>query len=153
MGSEANNKFELRNHFGVVVKDLDIATKMWSKMLAPLGIGPWQITEVAPKKEDIIVGKPFRIKAAIAVLEALGSDFQLELIEELEGDMIWSQFSKKHGEIWHHLEMYVPDYDEALSNFQKHGAKMIFSMHSPLGKRVCYLEMQPGGCIWALLER
>lgn len=76
---------------------------------------------------------------------------QLELIQQLEGDMVWSQFYQEHGEGWQHIEFVVTNYDEVMSAFEKHGGKCIYTVLNPEGKCVSYVET-PEGIVFAFSE-
>lgn len=131
-------------HIGIVVKDVVKTSKLLSSLL---GIGPWKIDETAPKKEELIVGEPFRLKLAFGNLR----ETELELLQPLEGDSVWSQFIETNGEGVHHLCFTVPNWDEMVSKFRAEGGKMIVGGIYK-GKRWCYFDTKPGGTVVELFE-
>jgi len=134
----------LPHHIGVVVKDIDKATKFLS---STLGIGPWDISKNLVFKE-MFVGQPFRINAAHAKLESV----ELELLQPLEEGSLWGQFLKARGEGLHHISFKVSNWDEMVSKLQEQ-VTMVVGGINPYGKRWCYFETEPGGIIFELDEK
>ena len=131
-------------HVGIVVKDVVKTSELLSSLL---GVGSWKIDETAPKKEELIVGEPFRLKLAFGNLR----ETELELLQPLEGDSVWSQFIETNGEGVHHLCFTVPNWDEMVSKFRAEGGKMIVGGIYK-GKRWCYFDTKPGGTVVELFE-
>ncbi len=127
------------NHIGIVVKDIDktieLLTSMW-------GLGPWVIVEDSPRKEDIMIGEPYRLKVAFAKLGPL----VLELFQPLEGRSIWSEFIEVKGEGIHHIGFEVSDWDEMILKLQEQGCRMVAGAVYE-GKRWGYFETEPGRII------
>jgi catechol 2,3-dioxygenase-like lactoylglutathione lyase family enzyme len=131
-------------HLGVVVKDLDKAKGFLSRVL---GLGPWQVIDYAPTKDELFIGEPFRLRIAVAELVPLA----LELVQPLEGKSIWSEFLKSKGEGLHHIAFTVPNWDEMVQKMEEAGSRMTAG-GSINGKRWCYFETSPGGVIIELGE-
>lgn len=129
---------------GVVVKDIDKTTKFLSSIW---GLGPWEITEFAFSRDDLIVGEPFRIKVAYAKLGAT----KLELVQPLEGRSIFSQFLETKGEGLYNVNFRVSNYDDVVSKLQEHGGKMILGIALE-GKRYGYFDTKTGGIIVEFAE-
>lgn len=93
---------------GVVVKDLDRTLKALTEVF---GLGPFRtITYPPPDRTDIervYKGSPasFVFREAFADLGSV----ELEIIQPLDGESIWSDFLKEHGEGLHHIRFNVPD--------------------------------------------
>ena len=133
------------HHIGVVVKDIDETTKFLSSMF---GLGPWDISEYVPAKDEVIVGEPFRLKIAFAKL----GETSLELLQPLEGRTIWSEFLETHGEGVHHVAFGISNWDEVVSQLQEQGSRMIAGATSE-GIRFCYMDTGPAGIILELIEK
>jgi len=131
-------------HLGVVVEDLDKAKEFLSRVL---GLGPWQVIDFAPTKDELFIGEPFRLRIAVAELAPLA----LELVQPLEGKSIWSEFLKSKGEGLHHIAFTVPNWDEMVQIMEQAGIRMAAG-GTINGKRWCYFETSPGGIIIELGE-
>lgn len=151
MPSDTGRKSALPNHICVAVKDIEKATEFLSSILAPLGLGTWEIVESSPRKEEITVGEPFTIKLAVAKWEALGP-VVLELIQPVAGRSIWAQFIETKGEGLHHIAYGVSNFDEEVSKLQEHGGTMIAGGIFQ-GRRWCYFDTEPGGTMFEVMEQ
>lgn len=114
---------EIFNDFvqiGVVVRDLDQATAALSEIF---GIGPFRTIEWPPAARSDIeryyYGEPGDFSARMAFTE-LGT-VELELIQPLEGNSIWADFLRDHGEGIHHIRFNVPDIQPVLGYLAGHG--------------------------------
>ena len=132
------------HHIGVVVKDIDETTKFFSSMF---GLGPWDISEATPTKDEVMVGEPFRLKMAVAKL----GETSLELLQPLNRRTIWSEFLETHGEGVQHIGFGVSNWNEVVSRLQKRGNRMVAG-GLYRGKRWCYFDTKPGGIIVEFLE-
>lgn len=110
---------------GVVVRDLDRTVE---RLSTTFGIGPWQHFDW-PLDRDDMTGtyreKPghFRMRTALVKL----GHVELELIQPLEGDNIYSDFLEEKGEGIHHLRFDIPDVETALESWAGEGIKIIQS--------------------------
>ncbi len=104
---------------GVIVRDLDQAIKALSEIF---GIGPFRaITWPPADRTDVqkfYRGKPGNFTARMAFAE-LGP-IELELIQPLEGESMWSDFLKEHGEGIHHIRFNVPDVEPVIEYLAGH---------------------------------
>ena len=123
MSSQQKVKREMCNDFvqiGVVVRDLDRTIKALSEIF---GIGPFRtITWPPAGRTDIqrtYHGQPGNFTARMAFTE-LGST-ELELIQPLAGESIWSDFLEEHGEGIHHIRFNVPDIGPVMKYLAGHG--------------------------------
>jgi hypothetical protein len=93
---------------GVVISDLDASIRVLSEVF---GIGPFRTIDWPPAgrtdMERFYHGGPADFTARMAWTE-LGP-IELELIEPLEGESIWSDFLEEHGEGIHHIRFNVSD--------------------------------------------
>lgn len=133
------------HHIGVVVKDIDETTKFLSSMF---GIGPWDISEVAITKDELIMGEPFRLKIAFTKL----GEMSLELLQSLEGKTVWSEFLETHGEGVHHICFGVSNWDEVVAKTKEQGSRMVAGGIVWGTTHWCYFDTKPGGIIIEFLE-
>lgn len=127
------------SHIGAIVKDISATTKFLSSIC---GIGPWETFEDSVSKDKLIVGRPFKLKAAVAKLGSI----ELELLQPLEEKNIWSDFLTTRGEGIHHICFVIPNWDKVVPKLQESGARMVAGAVSR-NMRWCYLEIKPGGII------
>lgn len=107
---------------GYVVENVDATIKNYYEKL---GIGDWHIyTYGAPLLKFMnYYGKPIMYKSRIAL--AYFGEMRLEIIQNLEGHTIYSDFIKKHGYGVQHLGIYVPNMQQALEDVAKRGFSVI----------------------------
>jgi methylmalonyl-CoA/ethylmalonyl-CoA epimerase len=103
---------------GLVVRDSEAtARRYWDDF----GIGPWRFYTIDPSNTTgmRLRGRPVRhsFRAALATF----GDLTLELIEPLDGESVYSEHLKEHGEGLHHLAFAVDDYDSARERLEKSG--------------------------------
>ena len=101
----------------IVVHDVDKTMKsLWDTF----GIGPWEVYIRDPESKNInevtthmtYYGKPARFGYVMA--RTYGTEgIKLELIQPVEGDSIYADFLRDHGEGIQHLGWYVVDTLEA----------------------------------------
>jgi len=129
----------LTPHVADIVKDITKTSAVLSKILAPLGIGPWNITKFSP--DEIVIGEPWTNSVALATLEDYLGPVQLELIQQEEGKWLWNEFLEAHGQAWHHVSITVPNWDEVISQFTKYGGKVFFQIRVG-AKRFAYVNIE-----------
>ncbi len=124
---------------GVVVRD---ARKVAERLYALLGAGPFRLMEYPIPGVDaqaIFRGEP----AAYRVLLAFGQlgATQVELVQPLEGESIWSEFLAQHGPGLHHFRVTVSNFDETVQAWQDAGIEMIASgTGAHVGSRWAYFD-------------
>ena len=129
-----------------VVKDIDKTIKFLSSMW---GLGPWHTLDYKARKDDMIVGEPFKIKVAWA---DVGGPLVYELIQPLVGRSVWAQFLETKGEGLHVIAYSTPsNWGEIVPKLQAQGATMLVGATFE-GKRWCYLDTKPGGIRIELTE-
>jgi hypothetical protein len=105
---------------GVVVRDLDRATAALSEIF---GIGPFRTIDWPPADradiERYYYSELGDFSARMAFTE-LGP-VELELIQPLEGESIWADFLRDHGEGIHHIRFNVPDIEPVIHYLAGHG--------------------------------
>ena len=106
----------------LVVEDLDEAVENYSTLL---GIGPWEFYTYGKPlvKEMTYRGKPgdYRMRLAVAPMGPL----QIELIQPLEGENIYSDFVSEHGYGLHHIAVAVEDMESAIAQAEAAGIAVI----------------------------
>ena len=135
---------------GIVVHDLDKSIENYQNAF---GIGPWGIMNIDSSifSDMTYNGRPVqhRFRAAFAMVGPL----QLELIQPVEGDNIFSDFLKEHGEGLHHLgHLRVSNLDEAIETFEKEDFPCLQSGRYPGGGYAFMDTVKTLGVIIELLE-
>jgi len=135
---------------GIVVHDLDKSMENYQNAF---GIGPWGTMNIDPSifSDMTYHGRPIqhRFRAAFAMVGPL----QLELIQPVEGDNIFSDFLKEHREGLHHLgHLRVSNLDEAIETFKKEGFPCLQSGRYPGGGYAFMDTVKTLGVIIELLE-
>ncbi len=106
--SEANSRTHLGPvlQIGFIVRDVEAAARRWTELFDfdSLKIVDW------PLREDMraeLRGKPIDLKMRIAFIET--GSVQLEFIQPLEPNNIYTEFLETRGEGLHHILFDVPD--------------------------------------------
>ena len=133
---------------GIVVKDVKKTSEFFSSIL---GIGPWKIRERAFTTDEMKVGQPFKILQGIAYWGAL----EIELIQPLEGNRMYSDFLETKGEGLHHLRTRVKNLGENVSKLEKAGIKVIMrGWKENEGIGMAYMDTTKiGGVIFEISEK
>jgi hypothetical protein len=104
---------------GVVVRDVDATVRAFTEVF---GIGPFRVVECpAPERQDqqYLRGAPVRFRTRQAFAD-LGN-FELELIQPVEGTTIWSEFLERHGPGIHHIRFNTPELEEVVALLKHRG--------------------------------
>jgi len=132
----------------IVVKDIDRAIEYYT---STFGMGPFRIGDV--DMEGVLLrGKPTSTKIKVALAES--GPLQVELIQPVEGQNIYTEFLDSKGEGLHHLGFQVDDLDAILAELAKEGIEPVFYHSFPdLGIAFAYLNTDRiGGVIFELIE-
>lgn len=123
----------------LVVKNIDETVRKYWEIY---GIGPWQIYTMVPAdmRETTVRGKEteFGMKAAFTTV----GNVQLELIEPLDDNSIYSEFLEKHGEGLHHIACAVDNFDETLSRLKNQGVRVLQGGITKENLGFAYLDTQ-----------
>ncbi len=116
---EIAKPFRTAIQVGVVVRDIE---QSMAALTAVFGIGPFRVVDSPlPEREQqqFYHGQParFRMRQAFADLGSL----ELELIQPLEGQSLWSDFLAERGPGIHHLRFNVPDHQALTAYLGTHG--------------------------------
>ena len=145
MNSEGKVKLPPVHQIGIVVRDIEKAAEHYT---STFGIGPFFIIDV-DMEGAILRGKPIntKIKAGFAQSGPL----QIEFIQPVEGENLYTEFLATEGEGLHHLAFQVEDLDATLAEFAKVGIEPIFH-HNIGGFAFAYLNTDKvGGVLIELL--
>lgn len=117
-------------HVCLVVKDVEKTAENFAKKF---GIGPFRISVMhTPSSRASVRGKPveYTLKFGNAKVGAI----RLELVETVEGETIYQEFLKKHGEGIHHIGVYTPlPFEKELEKWKNEGIEplQINKMEAP----------------------
>jgi methylmalonyl-CoA/ethylmalonyl-CoA epimerase len=107
-----------------VVEDIDAVMKKYWEILS---IGPWEVYTFAPPvlRECTFKGKPSDATWVLAL--AWVGDTQLELMQPLSGESVYTHFLEKKGAGFHHIKEWVDDCSETIDEYRKKGIEVIQS--------------------------
>lgn len=108
---------------GLVVRDLERAMAAYSGIW---GVGPWRVYAYGPGllASQTFRGRPAEFSMALALA---GSDPQLELIQPLEGESVYTEWLERHGEGLHHVAVEVDSLEQTTREMEDAGYAMIQS--------------------------
>ncbi|MFC2066412.1 VOC family protein [Chloroflexota bacterium] len=139
------------SHIGVVVRDLDRSMAIYS---STFGAGPWRVAELT--YPDVVIKgehKSYQVRLAFAEWDSM----ELELIQPVSGDSLYSDFLNERGEGMHHLGYLVNQEEKAeiTTRLAKVGIRPLqesnSSMHS--GSFAYFDADKTGGVIIELIHR
>lgn len=153
MGAPFHSKISLTGLYqvGLVVRDLDSSVEHYRNTL---GIQTWgyMLLDDSVLVEPTYRGKPakHRFKVAFGMMGPM----QIELIQPLEGETIYSDFLREHGEGVHHLgHVRVDNLAQAIQTFEQEGFPCIQSGRVAAGGGYAYMDtVKSLGVITELLE-
>jgi len=128
-------------HVCVVVKDIDKSVKSFADTF---GINFGDIRTIDDKVliERTYRGKPGNFSFKIAFADV--GDMKLEVIQPLEGDSIYRDFLREHGEGLQHIGWYKPDtkeeFDETIRKLEQAGFPCIMSGYASHGVAFAYFD-------------
>lgn len=124
---------------GLVVKDIDEAVRKYSEVC---GIGPWEIHIMDNRnmRDTKLHGKKVEFSMKVALTKV--GNMQLELIEPLNDENIYSEFLREHGEGLHHIACAVDDFDETTTVLKGRGVGVLQEGVTREGMGFAYLDTQ-----------
>ena len=125
------------DQIGVIVKDIHKAVDAYTNILR---WGPFEISEHT-YTELIYRGRPGNFRYRIA-LGQMGPSLQLELIESLEGESIYSEFLQTRGEGLHHLGFLIGEVDKRIAAMKQMGVEVLQKGSRP-GRLFAYMDTEP----------
>jgi methylmalonyl-CoA/ethylmalonyl-CoA epimerase len=113
------------DHIAVVVKDIEKAVDFYTKAF---GLKFEEIAQHALPPDVITRGKstPYTMKVSFAQMGPI----RLELVQVVEGECLYTEFLREHGEGIHHLGFEVADLEKEVANAESQGLE-----------NICYLKM------------
>lgn len=128
------------DQLGIVVKDMEQVIASWSALF---GMGPWTFREMVGTDDQ---GHPLKVKLAFTYLGPL----QIELVQPVEGRVLYSDFLDSRGEGLHHLGFFVDDLEGEVANLLAQGARILREKPGSY----TYLDTGgPGGVIFELINK
>ena len=105
-------------HVCIVVRDLEKTAKTFSEKF---GVGPWEVREKHyPESNAELHGKPIAYTLKFGYTKM--GPITLELVQTLEGDSLYNEFLKEHGEGIHHIGIPTPlPFGNELEKWKKQG--------------------------------
>lgn len=132
---------------GYVVKDLDKACEFYESMY---GVGPFEILPEVNLDGAILRGKP--IETRIKVAFAKSDRIEIEFIQPLHGENLYTEFLRAHGDGIHHLGYKVDDMAAWKRHFAAKGFEPIFH-HDMVVMDFAYFDTSTvGGLMLELLH-
>jgi len=109
------------DQIGIVVRDLHSVVAALEDLLGinDIKIMEWPIEGVDP--ESTYYGEPGNYRLLLGFVK-VGST-QIELVQPLEGQNIYSDFLEEHGPGLHHFRLTVPDFEERVQELEEQGIK------------------------------
>jgi methylmalonyl-CoA/ethylmalonyl-CoA epimerase len=113
------------DQIGIVVNDLRACTEALSQLF---GIGPFRIFEWPLEGIDpqaTYHGQPANYRLLLAFANV--GRIQLEIVQPLEGQNIYSDFLRDHGPGLHHFRLTVPEFEKGMEALTRAGIENIAS--------------------------
>ena len=131
---------------GIVVRDIEKTAAFY---YSTFGIGPFEIVPEVKFEGVILRGSPTNAKIKVAFAQS--GPLQIELIQPLEGENIYTEFLDSKGDGLHHLGFQVDDFDSMLAEFRSKDIEPVFWLN--LGwMAFAYLNTETiGGVMFELL--
>ncbi len=113
------------DQIGIVVRDLRSMVAMFRQVLGIEGfrVMEWPIEGSDP--QATYHGEPgnYRLLLAFATI----GNTQIEIVQPLEGQNIYSDFLEEHGPGLHHIRLTVPNFEERAADLEASGIRNIAS--------------------------
>lgn len=127
------------DQIGVVVNDLQAFTQELTRLfgIGPFRIFEWPIEGIDP--QATYHGEPGNYRLLLAFTTV--GKIQLEIVQPLEGQNIYSDFLRDHGPGLHHFRLTIPGFDKGIEAMINAGIENIASgtgMH--VGSKWAYFD-------------
>jgi Glyoxalase/Bleomycin resistance protein/Dioxygenase superfamily len=106
---------------GLVVRDLEKAAALY---YSTFGIGPFSIVPEVRFDGIILRGRPTDSKIKVGFADS--GPLQIELIQPVEGENIYTEFLRSGNEGLHHLGFEVDNFEGMLAKFKRRGIEPVF---------------------------
>jgi len=139
MGEKAGRKIALPrgNHVGIVVIDLEKTIEFYS---SAFGLGPFQARE---QEADGLMFHGESTYAKFKTSSAPIGEFQVELIQVLEGETPHTEFLRSKGEGVNHLCFEVSDFENKMAALARKGVEPFFGYCE--GPEACFAYLNTEG--------
>lgn len=125
------------DQIGMVVRNLEKSIEAYTKLF---GWGPFQ-TFQHKYSELIYRGKPASFTFRVA-LGQIGPSLQLEFIENLEGESIYTEFLRTRGEGLHHFGFLMEGTEKRIAAMKQLGIGVLQNGKRP-GRSFAYMDTEP----------
>jgi methylmalonyl-CoA/ethylmalonyl-CoA epimerase len=127
------------DQIGIVVNDLHTFTQELTRLfgIGPFRIFEWPLAGVDP--QATYHGQPASFRLLLAFVTV--GKIQLEIVQPLEGQNIYSDFLRDHGPGIHHFRLTIPGFDKGVEALIRDGIENIASgtgVH--VGSRWAYFD-------------
>ncbi len=124
MPDQQESRFKLPPVYqlGFVVSDIEKTCKHYE---AVFGTGPFSEVIDVDMDGAILRGKPVNTKIKVAFVQS--GDVQIELIQPVEGENLYTEFLETKGDGIHHLGYQVDDMEAMKAEFVRRGGEPVFS--------------------------
>ena len=109
------------HQIGMVVRDLQKTADFY---YSTVGIGPFSIVPEMRFDGVILRGQPTDSKVRLGFADS--GPLQIELIQPLEGENIYTEFLRSGNEGLHHLGFEVDNFEGMLAKFKRRGIEPVF---------------------------
>lgn len=133
---------------GIVVNNIDEASKKWATILGFDKIPEPIITNGYEKANTQFEGKPTDAKAKLAFFRM--ENLTIELIEPVGKKSTWYKHLKKHGEGFHHIAFGVEGMEKNIAYLESRGGKLV-QKGDFTGGSYSYVDLPNVGVIIELL--
>ena len=113
------------DQIGIVVTDLDSFTRELTRLfgIGPFRIMEWPVEGIDPQSTYYGVPGQYRLRLAFATVGKI----QIEVVQPLEGQNIYSDFLREHGPGLHHFRLTIPEFDKGVEAMINDGIRNIAS--------------------------
>jgi methylmalonyl-CoA/ethylmalonyl-CoA epimerase len=125
------------DHIAVVVKDIEKAVDFYSKAF---GLKFEEIAQHQLPPDVITRGKPTPYEMKVTFAQA--GPIRLEMVQVVDGECLYTEFLREHGEGIHHLGYEVADLDKEVANAEAQGLEMI--CHLKMVGIMAFAHFDPG---------
>jgi methylmalonyl-CoA/ethylmalonyl-CoA epimerase len=138
-------------HVAIVVKDMDKAKSKYGAILGSGVFRPETVLDSSTFSRYEVYGKPTKTthKSRFNHTDIGANKLDIEFISPIEGNPIYSDFLKKHGEGIHHIAFQVDDLDVETAKLVAKGIPVITTVKRPTGRGFAYFDF--GDCLIELV--
>lgn len=147
--SPARIRLKAISRIGIVVENME---KVIENYRAILGIGPWDICEMTPPVLHDVTYRGKAVNPGWKAGFANGGPVQLELIQPVSGENIFSDFIHEHGEGIHHIQFMVDDIKETNRIMEAEGYPVLMGGGILDGGFAYYDTSGPLKVIWEAMQ-